>query len=538
MTISRNLSILAQYVSTSGVISQTVTLPQQTGNIGKYLTTNGTSASWDTVTIPSTFTGDVTGTSGTSGTTSLILGTTGVGTGTYTNATVTVDSKGRITAATSGISGSNVFTGDVTGTGTSGTASLALSTSGVAAGTYGHAVIIVDNKGRVTSASVGTFAGDVTGTVGTSGTASLILGTTGVGTGTYTNATVTVDSKGRITAATSGISGSNVFTGDVTGTGTSGTASLILGTTGVGTGTYTNATVTVDSKGRITAATSGISGSNVFTGDVTGTGTSGTASLALSTSGVAAGTYGHAVIIVDNKGRVTSASVGTFAGDVTGTVGTSGTASLILGTTGVGTGTYTNATVTVDSKGRITAATSGISGSNVFTGDVTGTGTSGTASLALSTSGVAAGTYGVATIVVDNKGRVTSANNGIFAGDVSGLVGTSGIASLTLSTSGVTPATYTNATVTVDVKGRITAATSGIVTNTFIGDVTGTGTNGTASLILGTSGVTAGVYTNANISVDDKGRIISASNGAAGGSGTGGTTTVGETISSFLLMGA
>jgi hypothetical protein len=84
---------------------------------------------------------------------------------------------------------------------------LALSTSGVSAGTYGHANITVDAKGRVTSASNGVFAGgDVLGTSGNNGTASLVLATSGVNAGTYGLATITVDAKGRVTSASNGTS--------------------------------------------------------------------------------------------------------------------------------------------------------------------------------------------------------------------------------------------------------------------------------------------------------------------------------------------
>jgi hypothetical protein len=82
---------------------------------------------------------------------------------------------------------------------------LALSTSGVNAGTYGHANITVDAKGRVTSASNGVFAGgDVLGTSGNNGTASLVLATSGVNAGTYGLANITVDAKGRVTSASNG----------------------------------------------------------------------------------------------------------------------------------------------------------------------------------------------------------------------------------------------------------------------------------------------------------------------------------------------
>ena len=116
-----------------------------------------------------------------------------------------------------------------------------------------------------------TVSGDATG----SGTTSiaLTLANTAVTPGVYGSTTlvpvVTVDSKGRITSVTTAaISGSLTFTGDVTGSGTTGTSTaMTLAASGVTAGTYTK--VTVDSKGRVTvgasATTSDISeGTNLY----------------------------------------------------------------------------------------------------------------------------------------------------------------------------------------------------------------------------------------------------------------------------------
>lgn len=119
------------------------------------------------------------------------------------------------------------------------------------------------------------------------------------------------------------------FSGDATGSGATSVA-LTLANSGVTAGTYGNATnipqLAVDAKGRITSvsnvAVSIPSGSLTFTGDVTGSGSTGVSTaLTLANSGVTAGTYTK--LTVDAKGRVTSgaalvsADLPTYTGTIT-----------------------------------------------------------------------------------------------------------------------------------------------------------------------------------------------------------------------------
>lgn len=113
-----------------------------------------------------------------------------------------------------------------------------------------------------TTRSIST-SGDATWTVNFNGSANvsaaLTLAASGVTAGSYGSATavpvITVDAKGRVTAvSTSSISSSLTFTGDATGTGTTGSSTaLTLAASGVTAGTYTK--LTVDAKGRATAGT-------------------------------------------------------------------------------------------------------------------------------------------------------------------------------------------------------------------------------------------------------------------------------------------
>jgi len=213
------------------------------------------------------------------------LSASGVAAGTYGDSThvsvVTVNAKGLLTAAstvaiTFTTTGITQLTGEVLAGPGTGSQVASLSTTGITAGTYGDSthipIITFDTKGRATSATTTTLAvsNAITADVIASGPGSVAasLSTTGVTAGTYGSSSVipiiTIDAKGRITIATtasvsSTASGITQLTGDVLAGPGSGSVAATLSTTGVTAGTYGTTSfvpiITVDAKGRITAAT-------------------------------------------------------------------------------------------------------------------------------------------------------------------------------------------------------------------------------------------------------------------------------------------
>jgi hypothetical protein len=347
-----------------------------------------------------------------------------------------------------------------------------------------------------------------------------------------------------------------------------------LSNSGANPGVYTHPTIAVDMHGRITSISNGsISNASIgiTSSDILISNTpvyisnGGVFNLTLSNTGVVAGTYSLATIAVDSKGRIKSISsvdtnsLGLPNGTVTN-VGLSGSSSITvsgspintsgifeidLSSTGVVPGTYTLSTFTVDQKGRILSASSGTStdigvtrvtlnGSNAIT--VTGSPitSQGTFSVDLSATGVAAGNYQMPLLQVDAQGRILSATNGQAVTTVSvnsndltlngqnvtgagtSLTATGGIL-ITLTNTGITPGSYFSPNIVVDSKGRIRSIQNGGSggTVTSVGVMVGPGlevsgspitAEGNISIALAQSGVVPGNYS--KVLVDNLGRVL------------------------------
>jgi hypothetical protein len=445
------------------------------------------------------------------------------------NGTSTGLATGRTISTTGDVtytSGSFDGTANVTGTAT-------LTNTTVNAGTYGSSTAIptftVDSKGRLTAAStVGIIAGvnTLTYTTGTSyANGGTISGTT------LTLAAADASNPGLISTGAQTIAGAKTFSSDVTATNFLGNA-MTATTAGNITATSNTTLTTLANLATVGTITSGTWSGSVIGSNVGGAGTvngllkangSGVVSAAVAGTDYQAPLTAGTSYVVPNS-SITGATKTKITFDAKGlvTAGADATTADIAPST--------NRNYVTDAQAGVLSNTSGTNTGDqtiTLTGDVTGTGT-GTFTTTLANSGVTANTYGSSTLIpsitVDAKGRITSANTTSIIANAGTLTGTS-LASTVTGSSLAGVATITSGTWNGSTIGAAYGGTGLTSPGTSGNILTSNGTAWVSSTPTGISSITSiGFTSNANGATITSGVLqLQPANASFGGLVTTGT---------------